>query len=519
MKVVSAQQMRDMERRCAESGLPSSVLMDNAGLAFAREVRRWRGSIVGSPVLVLVGPGNNGGDGLVAARHLHDWGASVHLYLYGQRTDADPNYRLARERGIAMAEAADDDGFTVLRSLLASAEVVVDALLGTGRLRPIEGVLKGMLDEVRIAKERCPHLGILALDLPTGLDADSGAADPSCIAADLTVTLGYPKLGLFAFPGAARVGKLAVADIGIPPHLGEGIAVEMLTPHWARAVLPRRPLNAHKGTFGRVLAVVGSINYTGAAYLACAGAARVGAGLVTLATARSLLPILAAKLTEVTYLPLPESEGGVIAAEAAPVIREQLDGSVLLLGCGLGQRPSTVELVQRLLTAASPRAWVVDADGLNILAQTPEWWRTWEGEAILTPHPGEMARLTGLPMEEIQGKRLEVAQQAAAWWGKVVVLKGAHTIIAAPQGRARISPVANPGLASAGTGDVLAGAIAGLLAQGLSSFDAAAAGVYLHAAAAEMVRTNLGDAGMLASDLLPALPLVIKGLSALSEGI
>ena len=512
MKVVSAQQMRDIERRSAELGLPSAALMDNAGLAFAREVRRWRGSIVSSPVLVLVGPGNNGGDGLVAARHLHDWGARVHLYLYGQRTDADPNYRLAREREIAMTEAGEDGGFTLLRRLLASAEVVIDALLGTGRLRPIEGVLKGVLSEVGVAKERRPSLAIVALDLPTGLDADSGAADPACLAADLTVTLGYPKLGLFAFPGAARVGRLVVADIGIPPRLGEGVPVEMITPHWAKAALPQRPLDAHKGTFGRVLAVVGSINYIGAAYLACAGAARVGAGLVTLATARSLLPILAAKLTEVTYIPLPEAEEGVIAAEAAPVVKEELGGSVLLLGCGLGQHPSTVEFVQRLLSDASPMASVIDADGLNILARMPEWWRNWEGEAVLTPHPGEMARLTGLPMEEIQSKRLEVAQQAAARWGKVVVLKGAHTVVTSPRGRAGISPVANPGLASAGTGDVLAGAIAGLLAQGLSPFDAAAGGVYLHAAAGGVVRERLGDAGMLASDLLQTLPLVIKGL-------
>jgi NAD(P)H-hydrate epimerase len=244
--------------------------------------------------------------------------------------------------------------------------------------------------------------------------------------------------------------------------------------------------------------------------------------LVTLATARTLQPILASKLTEVTYAPLPESEPGIVAAAASDVLKQWLpEYNVLLLGCGLGQNPPTQEFIKSVLFSPdNTAALVIDADGLNTLAKVPQWWQKLTRDAVLTPHPGEMSRLTGLSVEEIQSDRLGTARKAAATWQKTIVLKGAYTVVAAPDGRARVSPVANPGLASAGTGDVLAGAIAGLLAQGLSPFDAATCGVYLHGEAGEIVREQLGDAGMVATDLLPVLPLVIKRLKhAKSEAI
>lgn len=281
-----------------------------------------------------------------------------------------------------------------------------------------------------------------------------------------------------------------------------------------RSMLPKRPQNAHKGTFGRVLVCAGSIHYIGAAYLACEGAMRIGAGLVTLAVAQSLQPILAAKLTEVTYVPLPESEPGFIDAQASEVLHQWLsDYDVLLMGCGLSQHPSVMEFINNSLLQMPPDltpALVLDADVLNTLAQSPGWWQKLSLNAILTPHPGEMARLTALPVEEVQSDRVRVAREAASRWQKTVVLKGAHTIVASHEGRVKISPIANPGLASAGTGDVLSGAIAGLLAQGLSHLDAAACGVYLHGMAGEMVKAELGDAGMVAGDLLPVLPVAIK---------
>lgn len=519
MKVVTVDQMRELEQRAAEIGLPSDILMENAGLAVAEEARKLLGSVVGRRVLILIGPGNNGGDGLVAARHLHDWGARVSLYFCRQRSEADPNLAQVEQRDIA-SFFADQDGSTVtLDGALATSEVVIDAFFGTGSSRPLEGSFKQALTRLREVRERRPELTVVALDLPSGLNADTGAVDPACPYADVTITLGYPKLGLFCFPGAERVGKLIIADIGIPPGLASNITTELITTSWARSVLPSRPPDANKGSFGRVLVTAGSINYIGAAYLACMGAIRVGAGLVTLATGRSLQQILASKLTEATYIPLPEAEPGVIAATAAQVLSTRLaEYDVVLLGCGLGQSSSVRGFIESLLpdlSSASSPAIVLDADALNILAKTPQWWQKLSRDAILTPHPGEMGRLLGISAAEVQADRLGMTQRAANEWGKTIVLKGAYTVVAAPGGQVWLSPIANPGLASAGTGDVLAGAIAGLAAQGLSLLDAAACGVYLHAEAGELVKSDLGDAGMIASDLLAALPQTIKRLKAL----
>lgn len=516
MKVVTSEQMREIDRNAANIGVTTETLMENAGRAVAEEARNLVGSVIGKHVLVIVGPGNNGGDGLVAGRYLEDWGAEVTVYLCSRRPLDDKNLALAKGRGIPFVEVDQDEGFTSLDELLASSEIVIDAVFGTGRSRAIEGVFKEVLSRLLTAKQKNSQLLVVAVDVPSGLDSDTGAVDPVCPFADLTVALGYPKPGLFNFPGAERAGKVVIADIGIPPHLAEHVTTELITEGWVRSVLPKRPLDANKGSFGRVLVVAGSINYIGAAYLACMGAARVGAGLVTLSTASSLQPILATKMTEVTYAPLAESETGILAAEATSVLKQWLPGyDVLLLGCGLGQRSQVVKFIQSTLFELSnsfPATLVLDADALNVLAQTPGWWQKLNKGAILTPHPGEMARLTGVSVVEVQRGRLEVALKASRQWGKVVVLKGAFTVVASPDGRAKLSQFANPGLASAGTGDVLAGVIAGLLAQGLTLFDAAACGVYLHGRAGEIVRQGMGDAGMLASDLLPILPEVIKWL-------
>lgn len=502
-----------MEQRAAEIGIPSEVLMENAGLAVAHGVKRWLGNIIGRHILLLIGPGNNGGDGLVAARHLHDWGAEAHLYLPGQRSDSDINYQLTRQRGIHTIVAGQDE-LAALDSLLPSVEAVIDALFGTGRLRPMKGDFLQVLAKVGEAKEeRQAAMQVIALDLPSGLDSDSGAIDGACLGADVTITLACPKQGLFAFPGATKIGKLIVADIGIPSRLANDIQTEVITAEMADALLPKRLPDANKGTFGRVLFYGGSINYIGAAYLACVAASRVGAGLVTLATASSLQTILASKLTEVVYAPLPESEPGIVADTAFENLQPWLaDHHVLLLGCGSGQSPQAVELIKSLVFFAAPPDLVLDADALNAMAQVPQWWQKLTGDAVLTPHPGEMSRLTGLSIQEIQSNRLRIAREKAISWQKTIVLKGAYTVIAAPDGRARINPVANAGLASAGTGDVLAGAIAGLSAQGLSPFDAATCGTYLHSQAGEMVGKEMGDAGIIASDLLPALPRAIKEL-------
>jgi hydroxyethylthiazole kinase-like uncharacterized protein yjeF len=507
LKIVTVEEMRAIEREAAKVGLPSEVLMENAGLAVAQHTRDWLGSVLSRRILVLVGPGNNGGDGLVAARHLQDWGANVTIYSPSPRADSDANLRLCRHREIdVLGNGASLD------SLLASTEVVIDAFFGTGSSRSLDGAFKQALLKIKEARTRKSSLKVVALDLPSGLNADTGAVDDACVPADLTITLGCPKHGLYLFPGAGILGQLIVADIGIPPEPAGHITTEAITKEKVRAILPNRPLDANKGTFGRVLVCGGSANYIGAMYLACEATLRVGAGLVTLATPRSLQPILASKLTEATYAPLPESEPGLVAEDAIEALRPYLaNADVLLLGCGLGQSDAALAFVKSLLrgTARLP-SLVLDADALNILAKVPQWWQKLPGDAILTPHPGEMSRLTGLSVAEIQSRRLGVARDSAMSWQKTIVLKGACTIVARPDGGTSVNPSINPGLASGGTGDVLAGAIAGLAAQGLSLSDAAVAGVYVHSQAGEMARGQMGDAGMLASDLLPRLPFVMS---------
>jgi hydroxyethylthiazole kinase-like uncharacterized protein yjeF len=524
VKVVTTDQMRQLEQDAVKAGITMEMLMENAGQAVADETARILDDIRQQQILILVGPGNNGGDALVAARHLHDAGAKVFLYFFGQRPGRDPSLKPIRDRRIKRIEAEKDENLEELTKLLASVDTVIDALFGTGTTRPFSGLLLMIVDRVRRAKIRRPDVKIIALDLPSGLNADTGEVDPGCLYADNTITLAFPKPGLFKFPGAERVGEISVVDIGLPGFIEEKAGPEYLADEWAKSVLPERSPMANKGSFGKVMVLAGSINYIGAPYLACNAAMRVGAGLVTLAATGRLQSILANKLTEVTYLPLPEARPWIISPEALRLLFRQLEQyNVLLMGCGMGQHETTVRFIRSVLLThpkaktAKPKlpSVVLDADGLNALAGVPKWWELMPEDAVLTPHPGEMARLTGMTVDEVQLDRMGLAKRMAGEWHKTIVLKGAHTVVAAPDGRAQISHVANAGLASAGTGDVLSGVIAGLLAQGMNIFDAAAAGVYVHGMAGEAVKERLGDAGMVASDLLPELPLVIKRLKAM----
>jgi hydroxyethylthiazole kinase-like uncharacterized protein yjeF len=559
MKVVTTDEMRRIEKAADAGGLPFATMMENAGRTVAeacqRDLRMGPGD---RRILVLVGPGNNGGDGLVAARHLHDTGAQVKLYIGKRRLEGDDHYALTQERGIATTRAEDDPNLESLRRLLREADVIVDALLGTGISKPIEGPLKNVLETAKeeIEKRRKEEKGkeplvspsspsspafpssplVVAVDVPSGLNCDNGAVDPVTIPADLTVTFGFPKVGQFLFPGAEYLGELLVADIDIPPSLADDVSIESASPQMVGELLPRRPLGAHKGTFGKALVVAGSVNYTGAAYLASAAATRVGAGLVTLALAENLHPILASKLSEVTFLLLSHDTGALVP-EAMKILSERVpDYNALLLGPGLGRDDKTVEFVQRFLSGQwRSRSFrvgflvageeemeggrgvlplsVIDADGLNALADRPNWWKYLGGPNVLTPHPGEMARLVGCGVDEVEADRIGAAREMAERWKQVVTLKGAYTIVAAPDGQTVIIPFANPGLATAGSGDVLAGAIVGFLAQGLSPFAAAVAGAYLHGLAGDLVREEMGAAGMVAGDLLPMLPQAIALVS------
>ncbi|MFQ5946696.1 MAG: NAD(P)H-hydrate epimerase, partial [Anaerolineae bacterium] len=389
MKLVTTTQMREIEEEADAGGYSYDKMMDRAGRAVADAIQS-RLRVQDLPILILVGPGNNGGDGLVAARHLHRAGASISLYLWNRKTAKDPNFKEIQDRNIPIVQHSKDKSLKELKRLLKDSRIVVDALLGTGASRPIGPPLSEILSAVAARREgtRPPHL--VALDVPSGLNGDDGSLDPAAVAADLTVTLALPKWGLYLFPGAAATGEVVVGDIGIPSRLASRIKDELATDEMVRQLLPDRPLDAHKGTFGKALIVAGSANYTGAAYLASTAAARVGAGLVTLALAQNLHPVLAAKLTEVTFLLLPHDLGALVP-EASRVLAERLPGyRALLLGPGLGQEPATVQFVHRLLglqTAAGGRGLgflseseagqeqvslpgtVLDADALNALAE------------------------------------------------------------------------------------------------------------------------------------------------------
>jgi NAD(P)H-hydrate epimerase len=519
LKLVTVAEMQRAEREC---GVPIPQLMENAGLAVAQEAWLMLGEIADRRIVVLAGPGNNGGDGLVAARHLKDWGAEVTVVLLKARGEDDENLRALVEREVTVTTVEqgtgnkEHDGSDALGEALMGAELVIDALLGTGRGRPIEGTLAQVLDTLREARVRRLPPRLLAVDLPTGVDADTGAVDERAVAADQTVVLGWSKVGLHTLPGAQFAGRVEIVDIGIAPEFGSGIETELMTGAWARAALPVRPVDAHKGTFGSALVVAGSPQYVGAAALSCTGALRVGPGIVTLACARSIYPILAAKLTETTFEPL-DDEGGLLSAHQASEVRRALSRGydALLVGPGLGQGAYVAAFMRALLpilTDEDVRALVIDADGLNNLAKVERRWETLAVPAVITPHPGELSRLSGIETAEIQRDRLAAARKCASEWGVTVVLKGANTVVAAADGRARLSPFANPGLATGGTGDVLAGAITGLIAQGMEPFEAASLGVYVHGLAAELVRRELGEAGMLAGDVAAALPRAIREL-------
>ncbi|HTE83341.1 MAG TPA: NAD(P)H-hydrate dehydratase, partial [Dehalococcoidia bacterium] len=449
MKLVTAEQMRGLEQRAEAAGVSTVQLMENAGLATAQEGWMLLGTLEDKSILILVGPGNNGGDGLVAARHLFDWGADVRVYL-SQARKPDANLRQIEDRGLPLVTADSDPDLLQLDQQLNQANLIVDAILGTGQARPIEGAIAAILDRVASVREKPLPPKLLAVDLPTGLNAGTGAVDPHTPAPDETVTFGVPKVGLYSLPGSASCGRVQTVDIGIPPDAVEELPLDLLTSAWTRDRLPKRPLDSNKGTFGRLLAVVGSINFGGAAYLAADSAYRAGAGLVTVALPKSIQGMVLPLVPEATFLPLAEDDGGFVSDGLASLRQALEQYQALLVGCGVGQRRYTQQFIRSLLYGLADDdqlGVVVDADGLNSLAAHEDWPNRFRAHAILTPHPGEFARLARLSVHEVQADRVGNALRYAQAWQKIVVLKGAHTVIAAPDGRAMLSPFANAALA------------------------------------------------------------------------
>lgn len=517
-KLVTVAEMAALEKQADAAGHSYATMMEVAGRGVAQCILMHYANL--AVVTVLTGPGNNGGDGLVCARYLHEAGVPVRVYLWKRRTEPDQDYEQhyakLRALQIPSAHADDDHDFATLRTWLAETDLVVDALLGTGANRPIEGQLATLLAQVRATRQNRGYR-VVAVDCVSGLSCDTGAVDPAAVPADLTVTFAYAKQGHYQFPGVDVTGALEVIDIGIAPAFAEGIKTFLISEALVRHWLPARPNNSHKGTYGKLIAAVGCVHYAGAALLSCTAASRVGTGLVTGAVAKPVWPVVAGRLAEATWLPLPtgaDEAEGVIDERAAPLLLAALKGyDVLLLGCGVSQQPTTSAFVRAVLAGLPELAGVVlDADALNALAKTADWPTLLPPHAVLTPHAAELGRLCGLPVAEVVKTRWRLAQKKAAEWNTVLLAKGPYTVIADPAGWLAVLPIATAALATAGTGDVLAGTISGLLAQGLDPFQAACVGAWLHGAAGLSCAEAIGATGVLASDLLPQLPQVIRSL-------
>lgn len=540
MKLVTVPEMLAIEKEADAGGLSYAQMMENAGGGLADFILElFNDGTQKLEALGIVGPGNNGGDTLVALEHLANNGWKTYAYLV--RRMADELVERFEAAGGKIYYAEKDKKFNSLKTFIETSDLLLDGVLGTGIKLPLkEGVAKLLMavNDVLDVMDEPPY--VIAVDCPSGVDCDSGEAADECIPADMTVTMAAVKQGLLKLPAFELVGTLKVVGIGLPDDLPalEAVKTEVAEELLVSGLLPERPLEAHKGTFGTALIVAGSANYTGAALLSGKAAYRVGAGLVTMAVPAMLHAALAGHFPEATWALLPH-ERGVIAREAVkPLMKNFERATALLVGPGFGVEDTTCEFLKDLLTSASaPKKAsgrigflqeqdgkkedtvlhlppiLVDADGLKLLAKIEDWFKLLPAPAVLTPHPGEMAVLTGLSTEEIQADRMTVAVKYAQEWGHVVVLKGAFTIIAAPDGEATVIPVASPALARAGTGDVLAGLIVGLMAQGVDAYDAAVAGGWVHAQAGLVAAEAFGTtASVLAGDVLDAVPDVLVEL-------
>lgn len=586
MKLVSVEEMRLLEQEADAAGHSYGDMMERAGLLVAGFAGTFLERESMRHALVLVGPGNNGGDGLVAAHYLREADCDVTLYLWRRDIKGDPNFaRLKRRRrGVTILWADNDDSYDNLRTELRQTSLVIDALLGTGAARPIEGRLERLMRVVReeiaarlqppAAPQRPPGLRppqyplaqplisplveppasfddeygdddpyldrlvmpedrpptpdrldhdvvpavlpVLAVDCPSGLNCDTGEIDPAAIPASITVTFAYPKWGQVQYPGAGACGLLAVVDIGIAEELGQQLPVELADADIIRNWLPARPDDAHKGVFGKVMVIGGSMAYTGAPILSAAAAARAGAGLITAAVPAPVHAASAGSWPEITWLVLPGTRGVVQQEGATAALARLKDYNALLIGPGLTTEETSAAFLNDLLDGLDKEAWqgrvVLDADALNLLARTRGWAMRLPPGCVLTPHPGEMSRLTGQSISDINRRRIATARRFAAEWDQIVLLKGPHTVIAHPDGRTIVLPFADPALAKAGSGDVLAGAILAMLGQGLEQLQAASAGAYVHGLSGIMMGRTLGAASVTARDLIQGISPALQQL-------
>lgn len=515
MRVLNSAQMREADRRTIEDiGIPSLVLMENAGRQVVAAMETIHSDLLERQVAVLCGRGNNGGDGFVIARTLLQRGIDVSVFLLGRvadvRGDARTNLEILGRLGLTVIEVADGQAWELHFSELSDCNLIVDAIFGTGLNAPIAGLIQTVVADVNAS-----GIPVVSVDLPSGLSANSAEPIGDSIEAGVTVTIAAPKLPLVLPPAETRAGDVVIADIGIPAAILEsldGPRVALLTKPAMRELISPRTADTHKGDYGRVLVVAGSPGKTGAANLAAQGALRSGAGLVTVATPLSCQAIVGAMGPEYMTEGLPETDEGLDADAVERVL--ELARDVVAIGPGLGQAPATRDFVIRLVDRAT-MPLVIDADGLNAFSSEPDRLAGREGrDVIITPHGGEMARLVGMSANEVQSSRLEIAQNFALAHHVYVVLKGHRTLIATPDGKIFINPTGNPGMATGGTGDVLTGMIAAWLAQLLDAEAACKLAVYLHGMAGDLAEADEGEVSMTAGDVAGHIGDAILELTA-----
>lgn len=512
MKVVTAKIMRELDRKTIkERGIPGIVLMENAGGGAAKVICRDFAKLLNQGAVVFAGSGNNGGDGFVIARHLINQGLPVKVYLLADREkvkgDAKINLDILTNMGAEVSPVTNQEELKAGWAMVERSGIIIDAILGTGLQSEVKGFFREVIELINRSGKP-----VVAVDIPSGLDTDQGRPLGAAIRADLTLTFGLLKLGQVIYPGVDYVGRLEVIDISIPRDLidKEEIKDNLLESKDFMDFFPPRNSSSHKGDYGHLLVLAGSPGKTGAAAMTGLAAMRIGTGLVTLGVPESLNPVMEVKLTEVMTEPLAEANKGYFSLKALPQVKDLLRGkSALALGPGISTDKATREFVEEIiLTGEVPL--VIDADGINCLADRVELLKRRKAPLVLSPHPGEMARLVGVSVKEIQEDRVGISREFAKKFDVCLVLKGARTAVAEPSGAIYINPTGNPGMASGGTGDVLTGMIGGLLAQGYDPIEAAKAGVYFHGLTGDEVIKDKGSSGMIASDLTEALPRIIR---------
>jgi len=514
MKILTSAEMKEIDRQTIEEvGIPGPVLMENAGLQIFRFLQTVLPYCDGDKIVIVAGRGNNGGDGLVIARHLWNHGVSPRVILLAAKDevkgDAALNLRIAGKIGLPVEEVRSEAEWKAKRRLIAEASIIVDAIFGTGLSKPAEGLYAKAIEDINRT-----DAFKLAVDIPSGLSSDSFEMIGPAVRADITVTLAAPKIAHVLPPAEGWVGELVVADISIPPQLFDAphLKLELTEKGGLLRSFQKRRNDSHKGTYGHLFIIAGSLGKTGAAVMAAKAALRTGAGLVTVGTPQSCLSLVAKGMVELMTEPLAETAEKTIAAEALPRARALLKGkNAVLIGPGISPHDSTAEFLAKLMPEIKVPV-VIDADGLNILSLKPELLKRLPKTAILTPHPGEFARLVRLPLRDVIKRKLELAPAFARERGIYLILKGYRTLVCTPEGRTFVNPTGNPGMATGGSGDVLSGMIASLLMQDKDTLQAVLAAVYLHGLSGDLAAEKIGERALIAGDLIRFLPAALKAL-------